>query len=155
MNAKRRLPVLQAPANDDVPDRPPWQWSVFGAGLIVLLWVVLTVLTAPLAGLAGGSRPRTVLFAIVTQGVASLLVGLVIGTWTKQRGIKEAAVAGALSAVFAMTCGVLAAITSGAAGWADIAVSVAGGGVLVPSATASAALGAWIGSRKKRVLQGP
>ena len=31
-----------------------------------------------------------------------------------------------------MTCGVLAALTSGAAGWADIAVSVAGGGVLVP-----------------------
>jgi hypothetical protein len=121
----------------------------------VLLWVVLTVLTAPLAGLAGGSRLRAVLFAIAMQGLASFLVGVVIGTWTKQRGIKEAAAAGALSALFAMTCGVLAALTSGAAGWADIAVSLAGGGVLVPSATGSGALGAWIGSRKKRVLEGP
>jgi hypothetical protein len=155
VNAKRRLPVFQAPANDDVPERPPWQWSVFGAGLIVLLWMVLTLLASPLMRLIAASNVASTSLHFAIEGLASLLVGTVIGTWSKRRGIKEGATAGALSALFAALCGVAVGASSGALVWEDVWISLAGGVALVPSSTLAAALGAWIGSRKKRVLDAP
>jgi hypothetical protein len=123
VNAKRRLPVFQAPANDDVPERPPWQWSVFGAGLIVLLWMVLTLLASPLMRLVAASNVASTSLHFAIEGLASLLVGTVIGTWSKRRGIKEGATAGALSALFAALCGVAVGASSGALVWEDVWIS--------------------------------
>ncbi len=153
MNAKRRLPVLQAPANEDVPQRPPWQWSFFGGGLITLLWVVLTQVVAPLTRLLAASVIASMLLQFGVQGLASFLVGTVIGSWGPGRGIREGAWAGAISALFAAACVVVVA-SAGQATWMDVLVSAAGGIALIPSATLAGALGAWVGSRKKRVLTG-
>lgn len=155
VSAKRRLPVLQAPPGDDVPERPPWQWSVFGAGLIVLLWVVLTLLATPVTRLVPASNAIATLLQLAIQAIASFLVGAVIGTWSRRRGVREAAVAGALSALFAAACGAVVAVSTGVATWLDVAISFAGGAALLPSASGAGALGAWLGGRKKRVLDVP
>jgi len=154
VNAKRRLPVLQAPPSEDVPQRPPWQWSLFGAGLITLLWVVLTQLVAPVTRLVSESAPLGLLLQVGAQALASFFVGTVIGTWGPGKGVREGAWAGAISAMFAATCGIVVVASEGHASGTDVLVSAVGGMALAPSATLAGALGAWIGSRKKRVLTG-
>lgn len=37
----RRLPVLQNNADDDAPQRPPWQWVAIGALLAISIWIPL------------------------------------------------------------------------------------------------------------------
>ena len=155
VNAKRRLPVLQALPGEDVPERPPWQWAVFGAGLIVLLWVVLSLLAAPVTRRVAASSPSAIVLELAIQAVASFLVGTVIGTWSRRRGIREAASAGALSALFAAASSALVAASSSDATPLDVATSLVGGALLLPSATGAGALGAWLGGRKKRVLDVP
>src|SRR5436305_14154739 len=65
--AKRRLPLLQTPAEDDAPPRPPWQWAGFGALGIFVVWVPLALLVTAAAarrgGLGGAPVARAALFA--------------------------------------------------------------------------------------------
>jgi len=178
VTAKRRLPVLQAPADPGDPVRPPWQWSLFGAALIVLLWLALALAASPLsthilrANVGSWSSPEdlaarldvaaaSVLARVALEnlalhaaivGVASFTAGLVLGMWSPRRGLVEAASAGALVAA----CAVVAATFSGGASLTDAStVAVWGSAVLVPLASGLAALGAWMGDRRKRPLGGP
>lgn len=154
MTAKRRLPVLQSPAEDSAPPRPPWQWSVFGAFLTLLLWLVLAAVTMPFVRHASSS---VVLLGVplAMQAVASLGVGVVVARYCPGRGIREAAGGGALAIAFATT------VTASLAAWSaglrsdEVFGAVVGGLVLVLPATLFAALGGWWGSRDKRVLVGP
>jgi hypothetical protein len=177
VSTKRRLPVLQTPADDAGPTRPPWQWSVFGAGLIVLVWLVLALLSSPVAtwilreNLDAGpaddltarlaeASPRilarlaleNVALQIVVLAVASFTGGWIVGTWGPRKGVVESAWAGALVATAAV---LLAVLTGGLAGPEASHVVLGGGCIVIPLAAGSAALGARRGSRNKRVLVGP
>ena len=176
MTAKRRLPVLQTAPTDDVPPRPPWQWALFTAGLLVLQWLVLALLTSPLANailrwnvgpwisaedlasrldstdpavLSHVALENGALQAVVV-GVASFGAGFVTGTWGPRRGSLEAAAGGTLVSVLALGLAVTKGDALGSS-WLLARVGL----VLVPLAAAGAAFGAKIGSRKKRVLDGP
>jgi len=152
---KRRLPVLSTADDAGEPPRPPWQWAFFGAGLIVLVWVVLAALSAPLLRGLPPSWLARAAAQLVVQALASFASGWVIGAWSPRRGVGEAAAAGALSAGFAALFSVVSMAGAADVGWADFAGALAGGAALLPSATAAAALGGLLGSKKKRVLEGP
>jgi hypothetical protein len=156
MVEKRRLPVLQA-STEAPPPRPPWQWSLFGAGLIVLAWLLLAMLTSPLISVIVGSGPAAdeavalhrVIEAVLVQ-LASLLLasfgsGLVLGVWGPGGMRAEAGFAGGLVAAGAI---VLTAIMSH--GFA--ALGTWGVLIVVPCASGASLAGAMFGARRKRVL---
>jgi hypothetical protein len=173
MPPKRRLPVLQAPP-DEGPARPPWQWSLFAAGLIVLSWLLLTALASPLAsailraniGAWGSPDELTVRLAAASPEalgrisletvalqtsallMASLASGVVLGVWGPGRPLVEAAFAGGMVAAGAVLFAVLASRGSGDAG----TVGTWGSVVLIPCAAMAASAGAWLGARRKRSL---
>ena len=180
MSAKRRLPVLQSPAAPDGPARPPWQWSLFAAGLIVLAWLLLTVLASPVSALIlranigswgspdeltlrlaaaspealGRISLETVVLQVAVLGGACVSSGLVIGVWGPGRLIAAAATAGAVVALGGV---IFAALSAGqprdAASVSSVrSVAIWGTVILVPCAAALAAAGAWVGAKRKRVL---
>ena len=144
---------MQAQAELGLPDRPPWQWSVFGGVLIVLLWVLFAAVSLLLVRGPDATGPGALVLHMTSQTLASLVVGVVVGTWSPRRGITEAAMAGGLSVLFAVACSAATAVASNerALPWS----TVLGGLVLLPTATLGAAFGAWLGNRKKRVLTEP
>ncbi len=176
MTARRRLPVIQAPADPEVPARPPWQWALFGAGLIALGWLVLALLVAPVASfllrrelgswgspddlaarLAAASPAvlsrialENVLLQMLALGGASLAAGAVVGKWGPGRGIVPSACAGAALAAVA----VLVASAGMASPSEGASVALRGALIVVPWAAGTAALGAWRGGRTKGHLGG-
>ena len=156
-------------ASDDPPPRPAWQWSLFGAGLIGLAWLVLALLAAPvgalivranlgpwsspeeLQGRIAAAAPAVVgrmalenmVLEVLVVGAANVAGGFVVGRWGPRRGVAQAAVAGVLVSLAAI--GVAAATEATAdlpAGWALL--------VIVPCASSLAALGGWWGGRAAR-----
>jgi len=167
MASKRHLPVLQAPP-DEGPVRPAWQWALFATGLIVLAWVCLTLVAAPITSLIfranvgawssaddlaarlaaappealGRISMETVALQTAVLAVASLMAGVVLGIWGPGRMLWQAAGAGVLAAIGAVLFAVAAARAIGL--WGSV--------VLVPSSAASAWAGAWLGAKRKRPL---
>jgi hypothetical protein len=93
---KRRLPVLQAPADGDPaePARPPWQWVVFGALGIFVVWLPLQALAAALAGRSASGA---------ALAASSLTGGFVVGRWGAERvGVREATLAGLAATLVAI-----------------------------------------------------
>jgi len=175
---KRRLPVVQAPAEPEGPPRPPWQWAVLAVGLIVLGWLVLALVTSPLSNVilrrhvgpwgspdelaarirdaAPSVLAQVTLENALLQGLvlalACFLAGMVVGTWGPRRGVAESAGAGAFVSTGVVA---MASMTGGLSSSDASSVLVWGIPILVPLASGAAALGAWRGSRTKRVLIGP
>jgi hypothetical protein len=170
--------MVQTSAEPETPPRPAWQWSLFGAGLIVLAWLALSLLVSPVASfivrrnvgswaspaeldaLVAAASPEALgrmalenlALHVLVVGVACLVSGTVVGRWGPGRGIRESAGAGALVALVAVAL----ASTTAAASRPELR-SLVGWGllVLVPWASGLAALGAWRGSHDKRQLTGP
>src|SRR5258708_13511948 len=71
VQSKRRLPVLQSTAEEDPgdPHRPPWQWVVFGALAIFVVWLPLSAIAA----VATRSAPRISAGGAGAQGPALAL----------------------------------------------------------------------------------
>ena len=142
MQPKRRLPVLKDVAGDGAgePVRAPWQWVVFGALAVFVVWVPLAALTTAvlqrMAGLAGSPFARAALFA-VGLAAAGFAGGYLVGRWGAGGvGIREAALAGLLAALVA------AGLASGGGG-------IAGALVIVAVAVPAAALGGRVGLRRR------
>jgi tRNA-(ms[2]io[6]A)-hydroxylase len=133
------LPVLQQAAAEPIDDaqaRPAWQWVVFGALAVFVVWLPLAAVTTGwlLGTGALGAQPvvRAALFAS-GLAVAGLAGGYLVGRWgTGGVGTREAGLAGLVAAAAA------AAMAWSAAGLA---------GALVTSVIAvpCAALGGWLG----------
>jgi hypothetical protein len=152
---KRRLPVLASAPEDPEIKRSPLQWSIFTAGLIISAWLSLAVIAQPVVKelverfqARGGEAQGLALVAVqlVALGAASLAGGVVVGMWGPPNPRKVAgwggAIAGLLAVVFAISAG-----DGGATAW--LPVSLLGGGIVLPWATALAALGAWRGGKKR------
>lgn len=127
MAAKRRLPVVQSPAEEPEEPRPPWHWVGFGVVGIFFAWL-------PLAWIAGKiSSPTSLVRTIVPQffglAIAAMAGGYLVGRWGS--GPREAAIAGATAGVLAT----LLALTSGTGSFA-LAIVIA-----------LAAFFAWLGGR--------
>ncbi len=146
MADKRRLPVLQTAVGEDpdVPPRPAWQWVVFGALAIFVVWLPLAWITATV--MTSRAEPR---FAPGVQAllfgaglvVAALAGGYLLGRWgTRAVGVREAALAG-------VSAGAIAA-TLGSMGLA-LPLRVLVAAVAVALASAPAALGGRLGMKKR------
>ncbi len=178
VSAKRRLPLIQTSAEPETPVRPSWQWAFFGAGLLGLAWLVLSLLASPVAAfivrrnIGAWSSPEelaarldnaspaalgrmaleNLALQVAVVGAASAAAGVVVGRWGPRKGVAESAAAGALVALVAVA---LAAVTP-ATSSGDVGTLVTWGvALLVPWASGLAALGASYGSRDKRQLTGP
>jgi hypothetical protein len=95
----RRLPVLQESTSDDAlaASRPPWQWTVIGAGLVTTIWLPLSVIAAPFgaAALLGS-------FALAGFGGGAL-----VGRFGGRARAKEAGISAVLAAFLVTSVGVL------------------------------------------------
>ncbi len=142
METKRRLPVLKAQTDSDPQEeRPPWQWVGFGALGIFVVWLPLAYLAelvvVRLGGLDQAPLARAGIFA-ASLAAASLAGGYLVGRWgTRGVGLREAALAGLAAAIIAT------ALAWGAVGFS------AGALVTVALATPPAALGGWLGLKKR------
>lgn len=129
---KRRLPLVpsEEAAADAGPARPSWQWIVFGAFGIFVVWLPVSALGARVA------RTTAALAAASTLGlaVASLAGGLLLGRWGGPGiGVREGALAGLLAALVAILgAGLELGFSPG---------SLLVGAVAIPLAAAGAALG--------------
>jgi hypothetical protein len=92
MDAKRRLPVLQAASGEPEVVRPPWQWVLFGALIVVAAWLPLQVLAGAIKhrlrgghppGPVGEISPETAAFldSMLVLVAAAFLGGFVVGKW--------------------------------------------------------------------------
>jgi hypothetical protein len=143
VDAKRRLPMLKTPGegDDDAPDRPPWQWVGFGTLAFFVVWLPLAFLSALVATAVGGLERSPVL--AVTALVSALAVGAVAGGFLVGRwgapgvGIREAALAGLATSLVAT------GLSLGAPG------GVVGGLATIVVAVPCAALGGWLGLRRR------
>jgi hypothetical protein len=144
-DGKRRLPLVQAPADggDGDPERAPWQWVAFGAVAIVTTWVPLTALAGTIVARLG---PPASDAGVVRLGAAiataygcalalgSFVGGFVVGRWGGNGvGVREAGLAGLAAAAVAIAA---ATVTSGFSTGALLVVLVVG-----PSAAVGGALG--------------
>jgi len=145
VDTKRRLPLLKTPADgggeDDAPERPPWQWVGFGALAIFVVWLPLAFLAALAATRLGGVEGSPVFAVAVLASalaIAALAGGLLVGRWGAPGvGVREASLAGLSTALVASA---LAWGTPGA--WA-------GGLTTIAVAVPCAALGGWLGLRRR------
>jgi hypothetical protein len=97
---KRRLPVLQATTDGDPaePSRPPWQWVVFGALGIFVVWLPIQAIATAVAGRTGIASASGAALA-----ASSLAGGFMVGRWGADRvGVREAALAGLAATVVAI-----------------------------------------------------
>jgi hypothetical protein len=162
-DTKRRLPVLKADGSKNEDDnRPPWHWVGFGTLLVFGAWLPLayaaSVIEARLLSrFAQASSEEAIAIAIreaaphdaarlrfqVLLLLAMPLVlgafagGFIVGRWSKDAGVREAALAGLAAALVAC---VLSWIESGIS-----AAPLAGIALAVPMA----ALGGWSGVQRR------
>jgi hypothetical protein len=167
---KRRLPVLQE-ANESSPPRPRWQWTLFTGLLILVVWVCLAWLAAPLTGAilranvgpADGEQElarrleaagpamltRIAMQTAAMQTAVALLstaiAGYVIGKWGPGRGLLESAAAGAGVATL-----VVAVALRGGEGPSASTVMMAASCIVIPLSAVAGVAGALLGSRSKR-----
>jgi hypothetical protein len=144
VDAKRRLPVLKTPAeggDDDAPARPPWQWVGFGALAIFVVWLPLAFLAGWVAMRIGGLAGAPALsVAVLASGlaVAAVAGGFLVGRWGPAGvGVREAALAGLSAALIATV------LSLGFPG------ALAGALVTMVVAVPFAALGGWLGLRRR------
>jgi tRNA-(ms[2]io[6]A)-hydroxylase len=162
-DTKRRLPVLNTGGDNEEDERPPWHWAGFGALLIFGAWLPLayaaSLIEAPLlARFSDSSSPAAVAESIreaaphdvarLQMAVLALFVvplaigafagGFVVGRWSRSAGPREAALAGLAATL--VTC-VLSWMEEGIS-----AAPMAGVAVGLPLA----ALGGWLGARRRR-----
>ena len=96
MKPKRRLPMV--PSAEAEPVRPSWQWVVFGAFGIFVVWLPISALGAQVARTTGALAAAS----IIGLGVASVAGGLLLGRWGGPGvGVREGALAGLLASVVA------------------------------------------------------
>jgi hypothetical protein len=153
MDSKRRLPVLKTPQADapDEEPRPPWQWVGFGAVAIFVAWLPLSLLVGALAarlaaGAEGGTQDDVVRAALtirvayfVELALGAIGGGFVVGRWGAAGvGVREAALAG-------LAAGLIAVGVS----CASFGVSVGSLVVIVAIAVPAAAIGGWLGLRRR------
>jgi hypothetical protein len=162
-DAKRRLPVLKADGSKNEDDnRPPWHWVGFGTLLVFGAWLPLAyaasaIETRLLARFAqatsqdavasalreasphDAARLRFQVLILLTMPLAlgAFAGGFIVGRWSKDAGVREAALAGLAAALVACVLS-----------WADAGISVAplaGVAIAVPMA----ALGGWSGAQRR------
>ena len=155
VSEKRRLPVLrEAESPDEL--RPPWQWVVIGAAMLLSLWVPASMLAEVVVRAAVGdgapsrepSAPRSWVLALgIVLGVrllafvgAAVGAGAIVGRFGGRAGVREAAAAGALAAAV----GVAMAAPSLPLAQAALAL-----GVSVLVGAGAAALGGTLGLRRR------
>lgn len=156
--AKRRLPLLPKVEVADESDlaRPPWHWSAIGAVAIFVLWLPLTFITAALskrllteAEDPGAATPSTRLTVaglnLLAFALASLGGGALVGRFGGTAGIKEAAVAGFVTAAVAWVTIPLQGVR----------LTLSGGGALLVSLIAVGAGAALAGGAIGRRLRRP
>jgi hypothetical protein len=80
---KRRLPVLQTKDGEDSPQRPRWEWIVFGAALMIVLWLPLASVVA-LVLAHGGLGVATLALPALSIALSFLSVSYVVGRWGKR-----------------------------------------------------------------------
>ena len=133
MAERRRLPVLQekepepSPPDDDDEKRPPWHWVGFGTVAIFAAWLPLSYvagwfvrrgvgpyvggattpeeMAAKIEALDGDQRVRLALIQMLPH-VLALALGAFAGGFLVGRfgpGVREATMAGAMTAIIAMT----------------------------------------------------
>jgi len=154
---KRRLPLLpkEEVADESDIERPAWHWSAIGVVAIFVLWLPLTFITAALSkrllaeATEEGAAPISARLGVAGMNLlafalASFLGGAIIGRFGGSAGLKEATVAGLVTASI---------------GWATIAFSGAGltlsGGaalllLLIAVGAAAARGGGAVGLRQRR-----
>jgi tRNA-(ms[2]io[6]A)-hydroxylase len=143
MDSKRRLPLIKttSEAEEDAPARPPWQWVGFGTVAIFVVWLPLAFLAGVLASRLGGMATAPVAsVAVLIAGLAlaALAGGFVVGRWGAAGvGVREAALAGLAAALVAT------GLSLGSPG------ALAGSVPTVVVAVAFAALGGWLGLRRR------
>jgi hypothetical protein len=145
VETKRRLPVLKTPAeggDEESPARPPWQWVGFGALAIFVVWLPLAFLAGWLAFRLGGLADAPALsVAVLAAGlaIAAIAGGFLVGRWGPAGvGVREAALAGLSAALIASV------LSLGSPG------ALAGAVVTMVVAVPFAALGGWLGLRRRR-----
>jgi hypothetical protein len=143
VDTKRRLPMLKTPGegDDDAAERPPWQWVGFGTLGIFVVWLPLAFVSALVATAVGGLERSPVLAVTVlvsALAIGALAGGYLVGRWGGAGvGVREAALAG-LSASLVAT-----ALSFGTPG------GLAGGLATVVVSVPCAALGGWLGLRRR------
>ena len=143
MDTKRRLPVLKTPAegDDEAPARPPWQWVGFGVLAIFVVWLPLAILAGLVAVRLGGfaSAPALAVVELASAlAIAATAGGFLVGRWGAAGvGVREAALAGLAAAIVA------AGLSLGSPG------ALSGAIVTIAVAVPFAALGGWLGLRRR------
>jgi hypothetical protein len=146
----RRLPVVQNPSPEDevAERRPPWQWTLIGAGLAITIWLPLLAVALWVAARLGaaaspGARiAATILPIVLAFGASTLAAGAMVGRFGGRSSEREALLSGALAAVVACVFAVLGGSTSAPA-------IAAAGGILVITGSVTAWLGARLGRRAR------
>jgi hypothetical protein len=149
VDSKRRLPLIKtlAGADDDAPARPPWQWVGFGTVAIFVVWLPLAFGAAVVASRLGGMATApvaSIALLVVGLAIAALAGGFVVGRWgTAGVGVRESALAGLAAALLATGLSLGSPGSPGAVG--AVAESVP----TVVVAVSFAALGGWLGQRRR------
>jgi hypothetical protein len=145
VKGKRRLPLVPSSPELDEPERPPWQWVVFGAMAIFVVWLPLSAVTGSAAArwARDGLLDRRgaavfVVVAAIALAAAACAGGFTIGKWGPPGiGAREGALAGLAAAVIAI------------AGSAIVFGFVPGSLLVAAIAVPFAALGSRLGRRRR------
>lgn len=152
---KRRLPILQNKAPGDEPEeepRPPWHWSGIGVVVTFLVWLPVAAGIAALTArmTSGAATPALSLGVLVVAlhlvgfWVATFVGGFFIGKFGGEAGPKEGAVAGFVTAAFAVALAAAAPVPGATIlTWVILLVIVGGTGA------ASAMVGAKVGKKSR------
>jgi hypothetical protein len=165
----RHLPILQTrspsgAAEEAGATRPPWQWAAIGAVMAVALWAPLAMIASALGAsglksLLGATTPEEVdtwigsastvdriRFWVLLAGLpaaafalACLLSGVLVGRFGSGRGVREAAAAGLITALFGWVITLIGGTSLAGALAALVGTSAIGAG--------AGALGAVIGRK--------
>lgn len=98
--ATRRLPVIQEPTREDAEAaaRPPWQWVLIGAGLLVTLWTPFVIVALAVARRLAGPAVAPLLVAVMFA-LASLTAGYLVARFGPRTRPRHAVFAGLLAAL--------------------------------------------------------
>jgi hypothetical protein len=143
---KRRLPLLASNGEPAEPPRPSWQWVVFGALAIVVVWLPLAALAITAAGAAGVRNGLMALASASALSAASFAGGFLVGKWGGPRaGVREAALAGLIAGLVGVVASSIE-LPFGAGSVVLVLLSTVAVGLL---ATPAAALGGRAGVRRR------
>lgn len=146
MEQKRRLPLLASNGEPSDPPRPSWQWVVFGALAIVVVWLPLSALAITAAGAAGVGNGLTALASASALSAASFAGGFLVGKWGGSRAaVREAALAGLVAGLV----GVLASSIELQFSAGSVVLVLLSTGAVVLLATPAAALGGRVGVKRR------